>query len=136
MLMEYDSAEQTTKRINEDSTIQDMYDWDDFFGVYKCYSINRLNDFKYTKEFVCKIASTLTLMLTDTLNICPCGKAFSYVFWNEISLCQPINEGCKRPNKCSTSQFIQLNRLKKHCKKMKIKNMTLKQNSKYISRST
>ena len=45
MLMEYDSAEQTTKWINEDSTIPDIYDWDDFFGVYNCYSDNRLNDF-------------------------------------------------------------------------------------------
>ena len=34
MLTKYYSVEQTTKRINEDSTILDMYDWDDFFGVY------------------------------------------------------------------------------------------------------
>ena len=55
MLTKYYSVEQTTKRINEDSTILDMYDWDDFFGVYNWYSINRLNDFKYTKDFFVKL---------------------------------------------------------------------------------
>ena len=50
MLMKYDSVEQTTEQIKADSTIPDMYDQNDFVGVYNCYSTNHLNDFNYKKD--------------------------------------------------------------------------------------
>jgi len=119
MLMRYQSAEQTIKWINENETIPDMYDWYDFRERYNHDHANCMAQFNYTKEDFCKVASFLPLMLIDVLFVCPCDQAFSNVFWNEFSLCQPIKEGCKGTQRCPTGQFKQLIGLKRHCLKYK-----------------
>ena len=119
MLMRYQSAEQTKKWINENETIPDMYDWQDFRDRYGYDHANCMAQFNYTKEDFCQIASFLPLMLTEVLFVCPCDQAFCNVFWNEFNLVQPISEGCKRPKRGSTYQFNQLIGLKRHCQKHK-----------------
>ena len=74
-----------------------MYDVDNFRNRYSFYHANYTNEFNYTKGDFCKIASFLLFLLTEILAICPCDRAFSNVFWNQFHLCQPINEGYKRP---------------------------------------
>ena len=97
MLMKYESVELTIKWINDNETIPDMHDWDDFRNRYSFHHVNYTNEFNYTKKDVCKIAFFLLFTLTEILAICPCDQVFSIVFWNELNLCQPINKDCKRP---------------------------------------
>ena len=47
--MKYESEEQTIKLINENETIPDIYNWDDFRDRYSSNRSNHTNVFNYTK---------------------------------------------------------------------------------------
>ena len=113
ILMKYESAEQIIKRINENKTILNMYDWDNFRGIYIFHHANYTNEFNYTHKDVCELATCLPFMFAETLAMCPCDQGFSNVFWNKFYLCQPIKE-CKRQNNYSTYQFNKF-KLKRYC---------------------